>query len=35
MTSVCMVLLLKSQIISNKLLHVKAVPGVFQELLFL
>ena len=31
--SVCMVLLLKSQIISNKLLHVKAVPGVFQELL--
>ena len=34
MASVCMVLLLKSQIISNKLLHVKAVPGVFQELLF-
>ena len=33
MASVCMVLLLKSQIISNKLLHVKAVPGVFQELL--
>jgi hypothetical protein len=35
MARLSMVLLLKSQIISNKLLHVKAVPGVFQELLFL